>query len=79
MEIHQAETRHRGSQVQVDDILLAHPPQSLTVAHPGQGVHYLLIPWQLDAKPATHVDLTDMPGLTTGHDPLYSVTITDAI
>lgn len=45
MEIHQAKARHRGTQVKVDDVLLADPPQGLAVAHPGQSVHYLLISW----------------------------------
>ena len=44
VEVHQAKARHRGTQVKVDDILLADPPQGLAVAHPGQSVHDLLIP-----------------------------------
>lgn len=53
VEIHEAEARHRGAQVKVDDVLLADPPQGLAVAHPGQSIHYLLITRQLDAKPVT--------------------------
>lgn len=50
--VHQAEARDWGSQVQVNDILLTHSPQGLAVTHPCQGIHYLLVARQLDAKSA---------------------------
>ena len=56
VEVHQPEARDRGTQVQVNHILPAHPPQSLAVTHPGQSIHNLLIPGQLDAKPASGYD-----------------------
>lgn len=49
--VHEAEARDWRPQVEVNDVLLAYSPQRLAVTHPCQGIHYLLIPWQLDAKP----------------------------
>ena len=51
MEVHEAEPGDWRTQVQVDDKLPADTAQGLAVAHPGQGIHYLLVPGQLDAKP----------------------------
>ena len=55
MEVHEAESGDRRAEVQVNDVLPTDAPQGLAVAHPGQCIHYLLIPRQLNAEPAQHI------------------------
>ena len=52
MEVHEAELADRRLQVEVDDVLPAHPLQVLAVTHPCQVVDNLLVPRNLEAVPA---------------------------
>lgn len=52
VEIHESEFADGRLQVEVYDMLSAHPLQILAVAHPGQVVNDLLVPWDLEAIPA---------------------------
>ena len=48
VEVHEAEFTDRRLQVEIDDMLPAHPLQVLAVTHPRQVVDNLLVPWNLE-------------------------------
>ena len=52
VEVHEPEASDWGLKVEVYHIVLAHAPQVLGMAHPGQGIDHLVVPGQLVEKSA---------------------------
>ena len=51
VEVHETEFADGWLQIKVNDMLSADPLQILTVAHPGEVIYDLLVPWNFEPIP----------------------------